>query len=70
MEEFTLTQDYIELIRLLKLLQWVPSGGIAKMVVEDELVFVNGELEFRKRRKLVNGDVVEFDGMEVKVVSA
>lgn len=68
MEEFELQTEYIELIRLLKLIQWVPSGGIAKMVVEDELVYVNGELESRKRRKLRKGDVVQFDGQEIKMV--
>jgi ribosome-associated protein len=68
MQEFELKSEYIELIRLLKALTWVPSGGIAKMVVEDGLVTVNGELESRKRRKLVKGDVVHFDGQDVRVV--
>lgn len=67
MQEFELKSEYIELIRLLKALTWVPSGGIAKMVVEDGLVTVNGELESRKRRKLVKGDVVHFDGRDVKI---
>ena len=67
MEEFELQSEYIELIRLLKLIQWVPSGGIAKLVVEDGLVFVNGEQESRKRRKLRQGDVVEFEGQAVKI---
>lgn len=67
MEEFELQSEYIELIRLLKLIQWVPSGGIAKLVVEDGLVFVNGEQESRKRRKLRQGDLVEFEGQAVKI---
>ena len=67
MEEFELQSEYIELIRLLKLIQWVPSGGIAKLVVEDGLVFVNGEQESRKRRKLRQGDIVEFEGQAVKI---
>ena len=67
MEEFELQTEYIELIRLLKLIQWVPSGGIAKMVVEDGLVFVNGEQESRKRRKLRQGDLVEFEGQAIKI---
>ncbi len=67
MQEFELKSDYIELIRLLKALTWVPSGGIAKLVVEDGLVTVNGELESRKRRKLVKGDVVQFDGQQVRI---
>ena len=67
MEEFELQTEYIELIRLLKLIQWVPSGGIAKMVVEDGLVFVNGEQESRKRRKLRQGDLVEFESQAIKI---
>jgi len=37
------------------------SGGEAKMFVTDGMVFVNDEIEFRKRRKLRIGDVVVFD---------
>jgi ribosome-associated protein len=67
MEQFTLTEEYIELIRLLKHLNWVGSGGEAKMVVDEGLVRVNGEVELRKRRKLRGGDRVDFEGMTVEV---
>ncbi len=68
MEEFSLETEYIPLISLLKALNWVESGGMAKMVVEDGLVVVNGEQEFRKRRKIVPGDLVSLDEMQVKVI--
>lgn len=68
MEEFSLSSEYIELIKLLKLLQWVPSGGVAKLVVDDGLVKVNGEVELRKRRKLVKGDLVTFEDCSVSLV--
>lgn len=67
MTEFELKTEYIELIKLLKLLRWVESGGMAKMVVEDGLVMLNGETEFRKRAKLRKGDVVEFEGQVVLI---
>lgn len=67
MEHFQLTEEYIELIRLLKHLNWVESGGMAKTVVEEQLVRVNGELESRKRRKLRKGDVVQFEGQSVRI---
>ncbi len=67
-EQFTLTEEYIELIRLLKLLNWVESGGMAKVVVDDGLVKVNGQTEHRKRCKLRKGDRVDFEGMAVTVV--
>lgn len=65
--EFTLTTEYIHLIQLLKAVNIVPSGGIAKMVVEDGLVTYNGEVDYRKRLKVKKGDVVEFDGYQILV---
>lgn len=59
--------DYIELNKLLKLEQLVQSGGHAKLVINDGLVKVNGEVEFRKRRKLIKGDLVEFEGEKIQV---
>lgn len=57
-----ITTDYIKLDSFLKYVQWVDSGGMAKMVVADGLVYVNGEMEQRRGRKLYAGDVVEFMG--------
>lgn len=68
MEEFRLEAEYIPLISLLKALNWVESGGMAKMVVEDGLVIVNGKQELRKRRKLVKGDIVTLDKKKVKLI--
>ena len=61
MKEFKLQTDYIELIKLLKLLRLVESGGQAKTVVEEGLVSLNGKTEFRKRAKLKRGDKVQFE---------
>lgn len=52
----------VELYKLLKFESLVGSGGEAKHVIAEGYVLVNGELETRKRRKLVAGDVVEFNG--------
>ncbi|MDG1261210.1 MAG: RNA-binding S4 domain-containing protein [Flavobacteriales bacterium] len=68
MREFPLTEEFIELNKLLKVQNLVPSGGMAKMVIEDKLVRVNGEVELRKRRKLRSGDVVDFQGVSIKMV--
>ena len=38
------------------------SGGQAKLLIQDGVIFVNGEQETRRRRKLANGDVIHFDG--------
>jgi len=68
MREFPLTEEFIELNKLLKVQNLVPSGGMAKMVIEDKLVRVNGEVEMRKRRKLRSGDVFDFQGVSIKMV--
>tara|TARA_B110000240_G_C13374634_1_gene399757 strand:- start:312 stop:518 length:207 start_codon:yes stop_codon:yes gene_type:complete len=59
-------KEYIELNKLLKTLNLVESGGVAKMVIQDGEVVVNNEIELRVRRKLRVGDEVEFN--EEKVV--
>jgi len=65
--EFTINGEFIELLGLLKATGIAQTGGHAKMIVEDEEVFRNGELETRKRAKLVPGDVIEV-GDEVRIV--
>ena len=59
--KFQLKTDYIDLLQLLKATSIVMSGGEAKLLVDDGLISVNGELESRRRRKLRVGDVVVFD---------
>lgn len=62
------TDDFIELIRLLKFKQIAESGGHAKMMVEDGLVKVNGEQEFRKRMKLRLGDIIELADITITII--
>lgn len=61
------TDDFIELIKLLKIKEIAQSGGHAKMIVEQGLVKVNGVQEFRKRNKLRAGYLVELDGIEIEI---
>jgi ribosome-associated protein len=68
MREFTLIDDYIELVKLLKHLRIAQTGGHAKIIVEDGEVIRNGETEYRKRAKLVKGDVIEVLGEKIKLV--
>ena len=58
---------FIALNNLLKVLNLVGSGGEANMVIDERLVRVNGEVETRRRRKLVAGDRVEFGGETIEV---
>ncbi len=59
--------EYIELIKLLKLLHIAQSGGHAKIMVEEGDVKLNGEVEYRKRAKLRVGDVVESSGKKISI---
>ena len=61
MIEFELKTEYIELIKLLKVLRLVESGGQAKLFVEDGYVQLNGEVEYRKRAKIRKGDEILFE---------
>ncbi len=59
--------EYIELIKLLKLLHLAQSGGHAKIMVEEGQVKLNGEVEYRKRAKLRPGDLVNTSGKEITI---
>ena len=58
---FPLTTDYIDLLQLLKATSLVMSGGEAKLLVDDGIVYVNGKKEYRRRRKLRLDDVILID---------
>ena len=68
MQTFLLKGEYIQLIQLLKVMNWVEHGAMAQFVVEEGLVKYNGQVDFRKRLKVKVGDIVEFDGQQVKIV--
>lgn len=63
--EFKIEGDYIELLALLKAIGMASTGGHAKFIVEEEVVFRNGELETRKRAKLIPGDVIEVENEKI-----
>lgn len=56
--------DYIELFQLLKAVNLAGSGSEAKMFVEEGIIYLNGEKEFRKRAKVRPGDKVELKSGE------
>jgi len=57
----------IELCDLLKVLGWCSSGGMAKALIADGEVRVDGEVELRKRCKIRNGQVVVLHDQQVTV---
>lgn len=58
MIQFELTEEYIELIKLLKVTQIAESGAMAKALVEEGEVVRNGETELRKRAKIRKGEEI------------
>lgn len=67
MDEIAISTDTIRLGQFLKLSNLVDSGSDAKFLLAGGEVSVNGEVERRRGRQLRAGDIVEFDGVRVRV---
>ncbi|MCP3032233.1 S4 domain-containing protein YaaA [Halobacillus sp. A1] len=57
-ERIEISTEYIPLGKFLKLSNVVESGGMVKIFLDEFEVYVNGEREQRRGRKLYLGDVV------------
>lgn len=68
METIKLREDYIKLGQALKAAGFVESGVDAKYAIEDGLVSVNGEIAYQRGKKLVDGDVVAYQGRTIKII--
>lgn len=62
-----LREDYIKLGQALKAAGLVESGVDANMAILDGLVSVNGETQFQRGKKLIDGDIVSFDGETIMI---
>ncbi|MCG9746980.1 RNA-binding S4 domain-containing protein [Shewanella sp. Isolate8] len=62
-------EEYIELYKVLKVQSMTSGGGEAKMVISEGLVTVDGEVETRKRKKVIAGQVVSYNGESVTIVA-
>ena len=67
MREVEVTSEPVELYKILKFEGLVSSGGAAKAAVASGQVMVNGEIETRKRKKIVSGDIVEFGKEKIRI---
>ncbi|MEE1030553.1 MAG: RNA-binding S4 domain-containing protein [Ruminococcus sp.] len=67
MEIIKLRDEFIKLGQALKAANLVEDGVEAKIVIQDGLVKVNNEVDTRRGRKLYDGDIVEFEGQQIKV---
>lgn len=67
MEIIKLKEEFIKLGQALKAAGLVENGAEAKDVIQNGLVKVNGEIDTRRGKKLYSGDIVSFDGEEIKI---
>lgn len=65
--EIKLREEYIKLGQALKAANLVESGVDAKFIIQDGLVKVNGQVDTQRGRKLYDGDIVSFDGEEIRI---
>ena len=68
--QFKLKDEYIELFKLLKVLDLVDSGAQAKFIIADGHVRRNGTIEVRKRAKIIAGDIIEVADATIEVVAS
>jgi len=69
MEEFKLEKnEFIELNDLMKLTGMCDSGGMAKIMITEGKVMVDGKIELRRRCKIRSGQIVTVEGREVRIV--
>ncbi len=67
MKIIKLKDEFIKLGQALKAADLVQDGVEAKFAIQDGLVMVNGEVDIRRGRKLYDGDLVSFEGEEIKI---
>ncbi|WP_411336824.1 RNA-binding S4 domain-containing protein [Ruminococcus gauvreauii] len=68
METIKLKSEFIKLGQAIKAANLVEDGVEAKYAIQDGLVKVNGEIDIRRGRKLYEGDIVTFEGTDIKIV--
>jgi len=61
--------EFIRLDALLKLAGEVPTGGVAKEIIQNGEVLVNGEVCTMRGKKMRIGDTAEFDSIRLEVVA-
>ena len=64
MQKLTISTEFIKLESAMKLANAVETGGMAKAVIQDGLVSVNGEICTMRGKKLYPGDKFSYDGTE------
>jgi len=67
MRTVLITHEPVELYKILKFEGLAASGAEAKQLIAEGYVLVNAQPELRKRRKMLDGDVISIDGQEFQL---
>ena len=67
MQAIKLRDEFIKLGQALKAAGLVDSGVDAKFIIQEGLVKVNEEVEYQRGKKLIDGDIVEYNGEKIKI---
>ncbi len=68
MREVEINREPVELYKILKFEGMVPSGGEAKLVIANGMVKLNGKVETQKRKKIMSGDMIEFNNEAILII--
>lgn len=68
MNDILINTEFIRLDQFLKLANLASSGGEAKYLILESHILINGEEEQRRGRKIRDGDIVNFNGIEYKII--
>jgi len=69
MEFVSINTEYIKLDQVLKLANYVESGGHAKILIKEGSVRLNGIVEYQRGKKIKPGDIVEVENIKITVIS-
>ncbi len=67
MKKFKIKDEYIQLNQLIKAMSWSSNGAEANALIIAGQIKVNGEVEYRKRNKLVIGDSISYNNQKVEI---
>lgn len=67
MKTVDITKEPVELFKILKFEGLVNTDGEAKLLIGDGQVRVNGVVETQRRKKIVDGDIIEFRGEHLQI---
>ena len=70
MHKIEINKEPVELYKILKFEGLTTTGGEAKLLIGDGQVTVNGDVETRRRRKMLSGDIIGFRGEEILLTLA